>query len=108
MIVTAPIIAKITGSDTCTALGLTAQSSSPVLLLGRRLADAGHDPATAMQVFRGDTLALIVRSIGEAARLRVGGHGVGFERDLECGAGPPMRLPRRAGVGHRARPEPTP
>ena len=84
------IVATLSGCDTCTARGLTARSSSPVLLLCHRLVNAGHDPATAMQVFRGDTLALTVRSIGEAARLRIGSHGVGFEADPECGAGPPI------------------
>jgi len=99
------IVATLSGSDTCTALGLTAQSSSPVLPLCCRLVDAGHDPATPMHAYRGDTLALIVRSIGEAIRLRIGSHGAGFEADPECGARPPMRRPGRAGVRHRAKRE---
>jgi hypothetical protein len=33
-----------------------------------------------------------VRSIGEAARLRVATHGVGFEPAQECTAASPMRL----------------
>ena len=32
---------------------------------------AGIDPATELQVFRGDTLALTFRNIGEAAKLTV-------------------------------------
>jgi len=84
----AVIAAALSGSDTCTALGLTAQSGSPVLLLCRKLVAAGHDPTTPMQVFRGDVLALIVRSIGEGAGLRIGSHAVGFARDPECGASP--------------------
>ena len=89
------IVGQLVGSDIATALGLTAQSSSPVLLLCRELVAAGYDPATPMHVVRGDTLALIVRSIGEAIRLRIGSHGVGFEADPQCGARPPMRRPKR-------------
>jgi hypothetical protein len=99
----AAIRAVLTGSDTYTALGMTVQSTSPVLLQCRRLVDAGHDPATPMHVYRGSTLALTVRSIGEAAQLRVGSHGVGFEADPACGASPPVRHPGRAAVGQRAR-----
>jgi hypothetical protein len=99
------IVAKLSGSNTCTALGLTAQSGSPVLLLCRRLIDAGYDPTVAMQVFRGDTPALTVRSIGEAARLEINGDGTGFRARRQPDAAPPMRenaLPR---TGHRAMPE---
>ena len=84
----AVIIAKLTGSDTCAALGLTAQSSSPVLQLCRQLAAAGHDPARPLDAYRGQTVCLRVRSIGDGAQLRVGGHGIGFEAVPECGAGP--------------------
>jgi hypothetical protein len=99
---TGGIVARLDGSDTCTALGLTAQSSSPVLLLCRRLLDAGYDPTLPLHVFRG-ALALIVRSIGEAARLRVGSHGVGFEVDPECGASPPIAPTVPVRARHRAR-----
>ena len=102
------IVARLVGSDIATALGLTAQSSSPVLALCRELVAAGHVPATPMHDYRGDTLALIVRSIGEAIRLRIGSHGVGFEADPQCGARPPMRRPGRTAVRHRARSEATP
>jgi hypothetical protein len=44
------------------------------------LIDAGHDPTARMHVYRGNTLALIVRSIGEGARLVINGHGTGFRR----------------------------
>jgi hypothetical protein len=56
-----------------------------------------------MRVFRGETLALIVRSIGEAARLRIGSHGVGFEADPACGASPPIAPNAPARTRHRAR-----
>ena len=71
-------LANIELSNSCAALGVTARSSSPVLALCRKLIDAGHDPATPMDVYRGDTLALRVRSIGEAARLQVNARGTGF------------------------------
>jgi hypothetical protein len=63
--------AELYGSDTCTALGITVHSPSPVLALCRKLVDTDHDPATPLDVYRGDTLALRVKSIGAAARLRV-------------------------------------
>jgi hypothetical protein len=62
---------QLSGDDTCTALGLIVRSSSPVLALCRQLVDAGHDPATPLEVYRGDTLALRVKSIGQGAELRV-------------------------------------
>jgi hypothetical protein len=55
----------------CTAAGITATGHAPVLGLCRRLVEAGHDQATPMRVYRGATLALLVRSIGQAARLTV-------------------------------------
>jgi hypothetical protein len=72
------IRAEVTGSERCTAEGITAKTSSPVIGLCQKLLKAGHDPETPMEVYRGATLALQIRSIGEAARLSVGSHGVGF------------------------------
>ena len=60
-----------TGLDTCTAANITAHSHTPVLTLCRKMIAAGIDPATELQVFRGDTLALTIRNIGEAAKLTV-------------------------------------
>ena len=60
-----------TGIDTCTAANITAHSQTPVLTLCRKMIGAGIDPATELQVFRGDTLALTIRNIGEAAKLTV-------------------------------------
>src|SRR5262249_16820450 len=56
---------------TCTAAGITVTNHTPVLSLCRRLLGAGHDPKTRLEVYRGTTLALIVRSIGEAAQLTI-------------------------------------
>ena len=95
---------ELAGSDTCSALGITARSSSPVLALCRRLLDAGHDRATPMQIFRGETLALTVRSIGEAAGLEVNHRGTGFVARCEGRPAPPMRLPGRHGATRRANP----
>jgi hypothetical protein len=73
-----PIRAQITGSDECAALGLVVRSSSPVLLLCRKLIAAGVDPDRQLQVYRGETVCLVVRSIGEAARLEISSGGTGF------------------------------
>jgi ribosomal protein L19 len=51
-----------------------------VLDLCRALVAAGHDPATPLRAYRGAVLCLMVRSIGEAAKLRASSRGVGFER----------------------------
>jgi hypothetical protein len=65
--------AELIGSDTCTLgqLGLSVHSRSPVLKLARELIARGIDPRTRLEVFRGDILALKVRSIDEAAGLCV-------------------------------------
>jgi len=55
----------------------TRRSDAVVCALCRRLVEAGHDPATPMEVYRGQTLALHVRSIGEAAKLTVTEAGFG-------------------------------
>ena len=73
--------AELTGDDTCSALGITVQSTSPVLALCRKLVDAGHDPATPLDVYRADVRALKIRSIGEGVKLRVSPHGIGFVLD---------------------------
>ena len=102
------IVATLTGSDTACAEGISITGASPVLALCRKLIVYGFDPAIPIHVFRGDTLALTVRSIGEGARLEIRGDGVGFRRLPKLGAGPPMRRPGRAAVGNRARRETTP
>jgi len=92
------IRAALIGTETCKAAGITAHGSAPVLALCRRLVAAGHDPGTPLEAWRGDVLALRVRSIGEAARLRVATHSVGFERDPECTGGPYIRKNEPAGI----------
>ena len=67
----APIRATLTGSNCCEALGITARGYAPVLDLCRALVKAGHEPRRPLHAYRGDVLALKVRSIGEGARLTV-------------------------------------
>jgi hypothetical protein len=85
------IRAELTG-DTCSiAAGITARGPSPVLALCRKLTEAGCDPRRPLHAYRGDTLCLVVRSIGEAARLEINGEGSGFRPLREPDAAPPMR-----------------
>jgi hypothetical protein len=93
-----PIRATLTGSDCCSTLGITATGHAPVLALSRLLIEAGHHPATALEVYRRETLALRVRSIGEAARLTVEDDRRGRprlrrwrDRQERCGAASPVR-----------------
>jgi len=44
---------------------------APVLAVCRKLTSAGFDPSRPLHAYRGDTLSLKVRSIGEGARLTV-------------------------------------
>ena len=94
------IRAKLIGSDTCSALGITSQSNTPVLEICRRLIAAGHDSATPLAAYRGAVLCLHVRSIDEAARLTVKAMGNGApsfttEGTAGCATAPPMRRNRR-------------
>ena len=85
------IRAELLGADCCTWLDLKACGAAPVLALCRKLVEARHNPALALEAYRGVILCLRIRSIGEGAGLRVATHGVGFERVPECTAGPPAR-----------------
>jgi hypothetical protein len=66
-----PIRATLIGSNCCEALGITARGRTPVLDLCRALLKAGHDPRRPLHAYRGDELALRVRSIGEGAKLTI-------------------------------------
>src|SRR5690348_10236794 len=68
---TRPIRAQLAG-NVCSAVGIAAKADAPILALCRKFLDAGHDPATPLEVYRGDVLALQVKFIGQAAGLRVG------------------------------------
>jgi hypothetical protein len=99
-----PIRATLVGANRCAALGITAHGSAPVLALCRALVAAGHDPRRPLHAYRGDVLALIVRSLADGAQLRVATHGVGFEHIPECTGGPPVRQnePKIVGGGSEA------
>jgi hypothetical protein len=81
------IRAELIGSDECTVAGLTISGRAPVLALCRQLIADGYDPGLRLEVWHGPVLCLRVRSIGEAAQLRVATHGCGFERSRACAAG---------------------
>jgi hypothetical protein len=72
-----PINAQISGDDRCicTEFGIVAINGAPVIHLCRKLLLRGVDPATPLEAYRGDTLALIIHSIGQAAALEVNGSG---------------------------------
>jgi hypothetical protein len=113
----AAITAELIGSDRCAAIGITARAYAPVLALCRRLIEAGIDADRPLHVYRGDTLALIVRSIGDGAALTVEDNRFGTphfrrSRPRSDGAALPMRqngasatrLPRRAAHAHELDP----
>jgi len=52
------IRAEISGSDSCTALGITARGDAPVLKLCQLLVEAGYDPSTSLHAYRNDVLCL--------------------------------------------------
>ncbi len=72
--------AELIGTDICSAAGITVHEHAPVLALCRKLMAAGHDAVTPLLCYRGDILALNIRSIGEAAQLEVNGTATGFVR----------------------------
>ena len=65
-----PIHATLVGSDCCEAEGI-GRGYAPVFELCRKLVAAGFNPASPLEAWRGETLSLRVRSIGEGARLTV-------------------------------------
>jgi hypothetical protein len=72
------IRAELSSDTYCTALGMTIRSPSPVLALCRELVETStYGSSTPLNVYRGDTLCLRVRSIGEGARLTVTSAGNG-------------------------------
>src|SRR5438067_5597720 len=93
----ASLRAELIGPNRATAHGVEAHSPSPVLASCRALVEAGHDPATPLHAYRGHTLALKVRSIGEGAKLTVEDNDIGKpvfrrwrNRAESGGAAPPV------------------
>jgi hypothetical protein len=70
--------ADLSGADTCTTSWIQIRDTAPVLALCRSLLAAGLDPDQSLEVYRAGTLALHIRSIGEAARLEINSHGTDF------------------------------
>jgi hypothetical protein len=73
-----PIRAVLIDHNRCEALGIAVCDAAPVLTLCRKLVAAGYDPELPLHAYRGNILALRVRTIGEAAQLSIGGDGIGF------------------------------
>jgi hypothetical protein len=98
----AVVRAELIGTDRATAAGITARGAAPLLALCRKLIEAGHDPDRPLHAYRGNVLCLIVRSIGEAAKLTVKTAGNGapmFAPDDACkGAAAPPIAPNLAAV----------
>jgi hypothetical protein len=82
---------ELMGSDRCSACGISVRAAAPVLGLARELVARGFDPSLPLHCYRDAVLALMIGSIGEASRLRLATHGVGFERLQEGTGGPPVR-----------------
>jgi hypothetical protein len=70
-LVAGPVRGQMIGSDKATAEGITARGPTPVLALCRKLVADGVDPNRPLHAYRGDVLCLVVRTIGEGARLTV-------------------------------------
>jgi hypothetical protein len=90
---------ELYGSTTATAAGITATSTTPVLLLCRQLLAQGVDPDRAAEIYRGAVLALRIRSIGEAAGLEINGHGTGFRPAGDGGTASPVRKNGKSVLG---------
>lgn len=87
-----PIRAELIGAHQCSAFGVVAHGFTPVLGQCRKLVATGINPATALHVYRGDTLCLIIRSIGTGARLEINAKGTGFIGRRAVRTAPPMPL----------------
>jgi len=82
------IRAEIVGEEyICRTAAVETHARSLRALCGK-LIEAGIDPAAPLEVYRGTTMALRVRSIGEGARLETASNGVGFRWAREAGQAP--------------------
>jgi hypothetical protein len=84
------IRAELSGSTICSAAGQVAIGHTPVLALCRGLIEAGFDPLTPLEAYRGATLALRIHSIGEAAALEINTKGTGFAAGRAVRTAPPV------------------
>jgi hypothetical protein len=86
------IRAKLSGDNICRVDRLTVRNPTPILAMCRKLVKAGIDPATPLRAYRGGTLCLSVRSIGEAAALKINSKGTTFvKRRASVRTAPPVR-----------------
>jgi hypothetical protein len=97
------VICSLTGSDRCSADGLTVKHNAPVLAMCRALLDAGYDPERPLEAYRGDVLSLRVSSIGYGAKFTV--------EESRSGGAPVLRrykaFPGRAGgAAHASKRDP--
>ena len=65
------IIATLEGSDICHAEGQEVVHNAPALKMCRVLCELGYDPLRPMHVFRGQELAMTIKSIGWGAKYTV-------------------------------------
>ena len=79
---TTAIRAELDGTNRCycPAAGLYVCAETPILEMCRQLVKAGYWPGLRLDCYRGATLALTVRGIGEGATLKINSKGTGFER----------------------------
>lgn len=91
--------AELVGSNTCRVEGYTVQAPAPVLAACRKLIATGFDPNRALHVYRGETVALTIRTIAEGAALSVDESRSSFCRwkpFSRAAVSPPMRRNVRA------------
>jgi hypothetical protein len=62
---------EITGNSTATACNITCEGRTPILKLCRALLRKAYDPSLSLRCYRGDVLALTIRTIGNGAKLTV-------------------------------------
>ena len=98
------VIAQLSGSDTCSAAGITATGHAPILAMCRQLLQVGLNPDQALEVYRAGILALTVRSIAQGARLTVedDSRGTPRFRPWRGGAASLVRHNRASDTGHLA------
>jgi len=69
------IRAELSSDSFCAAHGITVSAGAPVLALCRKLIEVStYGSSTPLDAYRGDTLCLRVRSIGEVARMNINGN----------------------------------
>jgi len=86
-----PIKGRLIGDHTCHVGNLPTNADTPIFEMCRLLLLHGYAPGRPLLVFRGNTLAVTVRTIREGAGLSVNGKGSAFYRLRKVCIGPPVR-----------------